>query len=572
MQGPARLAKRLAVSLVVALFLAACTGGADEPSTSSTSEGTAPSSQPEQTTAPETTSAPETTAPAEGSGDSLRMWVGAEFEPVFHPVQACCAQDTVQTLIFNQLVAADEDSQTVISDLAVDWEANPDASEFTFTLADDVVWHDGEPFTADDVVWTANWSVANIEAFGTFVPTWSAIAGAQEVTDGTAESMSGIEAVDDQTVKITLAAPDAEFLRKLVEPQNAVLPEHILGDETAATIRQSEFVTAAPVGTGPYMLSDYQSDQYIELTANPDYFEGAPEIGRIFFMLYGSDAALAELETGELDLALDLDPREKSRLEAIDGLSVGSVPSAGIVRMELKNEAPPFDDVRVRQAVYYSIDRESICNEVLDGLCSLLSVNPGFMKYDGLNPYPYDPEQASALLEEAGYDGTPVRLMWDSGVTEFNTIFPIVGQFMTDAGFVVELQPTETNLFIDRLRFQRDTWESYVNSGGSELVSPDRTGVYFDCAYEGERGKWQTGYENCEMDAMFVEARQLSDQAARDEIYQEIATILNTDVPAIHLWSPANVFAYDSRLGGGFGIAPVDIESYADVETWTLGG
>src|SRR5690606_32672599 len=133
--------------------------------------------------------------------------------------------------------------------------------------------------------------------------------------------------------------------------------------------------------------------------------------------------------------------------------------------------------------------------------------------------YPYDPDKAASLLEEAGYEGTPVRLMWDSAISEYNTIFPIIGQYLTDAGFTVELQPTETNLFIDRLRFQRDSWEAYVNTGGSELVSPDRTAVYFDCDYEGERGKWQTGYENCDLDQMFIEARQLSDQAARDAIY-----------------------------------------------------
>ena len=313
-------------------------------------------------------------------------------------------------------------------------------------------------------------------------------------------------------------------------------------------------------------------DQYVELAANENYFEGAPQIGKIFFMLYGADAALAQLETGELDLALDLDPREKGRLESLDGLSVDSVQTAGIVRMELKNEAPPFNDVRVRQALYYAIDRDGICTQVLDGLCTLLSVNPGFMQYDGLNPYPYEPDTAKALLDESDYDGTPVRIMWDSAVAEYNTIFPIIGQNMTDVGFVVELEPTETSLFIDRLRFQRDSWEIYINTGGTELVSPDRSAVYFDCDYEGERGKWQTGYENCDLDQMFLDARQLGDKSARDAIYQQIAETLNEDVPAIHLWAPENVFAYDSRLGGGFGIAPVDIEAFGDVETWTLGG
>ena len=556
--------------VLLSLLLGACSGATT--TTSEEQSTTVPAESP-QTTAPATTAASDTTVPSASADDSvLRMWVGAEFEPVFHPVQACCAQDTVQSLIFSQLLAVEEDSQTLASDLAVEWEASTDASEFTLVLAEGVLWHDGEALTADDVVWTANWTVANFESYGTFAPVWKQIEGGQEVLDGEAETLTGITAVDDRTVQIKLADPDAEFLRKLVEPQNAILPEHLLASETAATIRQSEFVTAAPVGSGPYRFVQFLPDQYVELAANENYFEGAPQIDKIFFMLYGADAALAQLETGELDLALDLDPREKGRLESLDGLSVDSVQTAGIVRMELKNEAPPFNDVRVRQALYYAIDREGICTQVLDGLCTLLSVNPGFMQYDGLNPYPYEPDTAKALLDESDYDGTPVRIMWDSAVAEYNTIFPIIGQNMTDIGFVVELEPTETSLFIDRLRFQRDSWEIYINTGGTELVSPDRSAVYFDCDYEGERGKWQTGYENCDLDQMFLDARQLGDKSARDAIYQQIAETLNQDVPAIHLWAPENVFAYDSRLGGGFGIAPVDIESFGDVETWTLGG
>ena len=475
-------------------------------------------------------------------------------------------------MIFSSLLGVEQDSQTLQPELAVEWDASPDATVFTFTLAEGVTWHDGTPFTVDDVIWTATWTVANLEAYGAFSPVWSEIIGADAVTDGTADTLAGIEAVDDRTIRIELGAPNAEFLFKLAEPPNIIMPQHLLADETAATIRQSEFVTNSPVGTGPYRLVDFRSDQFVELEAVENYFDGAPQIDRIFYMLFGTEAALGALETGELDLALNLDPREKERLEGIDGLVVDSIQTPGIVRMELKNEAPPFNDARIRQAAYFAIDRRSICEQVLDGLCTILHINPGFMQYEGLNDYPFDPGRAQELLEEAGYDDTLVRIMWDSGVEAYNTIFPIIGQQLEDVGFIVEVQPTETSLFIDRLRFERDTWESYINTGGTELISPDRSAVYFNCTYEGERGKWQTGYENCEMDQLFVDGRQTGDPEARDVIYQQIADFLTLDVPAIHLWAPHNVFAGTERLGGGFGIAPNDNDSFNNVETWTLAG
>jgi ABC-type transport system substrate-binding protein len=557
---------RVLVLLCSLAMLAASCSADDSTDTTTTTEAGSTTTEP---AAGETT----TTEPAPSEGDDgqiLRLWSSQEFEPVFHPVQACCAQEIVHELIFNQLVGVDEDSQTVIPELATQWEVSPDATEFTFTIADGVEWHDGTPFTAEDIVWTANWTVANFEAYGAFAPVWPQILGADAVTDGSADAIEGIEIVDSATVKIVLAAPNAEFLAKLAEPPNTIMPRHILEGETAATIRQSDFATGAPVGTGPYTLVQVLPDQYVELAANADYFKGAPSISRLFYMLYGPDAALGALETGELDVALNIDPREMERLSTVDGLAVASIQTAGMVRIELKNEAPPFDDVRVRQAAYYAIDRRALCEQVLDGLCTPLHVNPGFMQYSGLNDYPFDPERARELLDEAGYDGQIVRIMWDSGVAVYNTIFAIVGQQLEDVGFSVEMQPTETNLWIDRLRFQRDTWEGYVNTGGSELISPDNSAVYFQCDYEGERGKWQTGYENCDLDQLFVDGRQTGDPAERDAIYQQIAEILNEDVPAIHLWAPHNVYAATDALGGGFGVAPNDTDSFNDVETWTL--
>ena len=566
--------RRAALVGALALVAAACTSAADTTTTTATTTtAEAGATTTTEAGATTTTEAGATTTAADEPSESfLRVWSSQEFEAVFHPVQACCAQEIVLEMIFSSLLGVEQDSQTLQPELAVEWDASPDATVFTFTLAEGVTWHDGTPFTVDDVIWTATWTVANLEAYGAFTPVWSEIIGADAVTDGTADTLAGIEAVDDRTIRIELGAPNAEFLFKLAEPPNMIMPQHLLADETAATIRQSEFVTNSPVGTGPYRLVDFRSDQFVELEAVENYFDGAPQIDRIFYMLFGTEAALGALETGELDLALNLDPREKERLEGIDGLVVDSIQTPGIVRMELKNEAPPFNDARIRQAAYFAIDRRSICEQVLDGLCTILHINPGFMQYEGLNDYPFDPGRAQELLEEAGYDDTLVRIMWDSGVEAYNTIFPIIGQQLEDVGFIVEVQPTETSLFIDRLRFERDTWESYINTGGTELISPDRSAVYFNCTYEGERGKWQTGYENCEMDQLFVDGRQTGDPEARDVIYQQIADFLTLDVPAIHLWAPHNVFAGTERLGGGFGIAPNDNDSFNNVETWTLAG
>lgn len=572
----------LALVLALSLVFAAC-GDDDAETTSTTAAETTTTAAEEMTTTTAgeetTTTAAETTTTTEAPAEPgvLRMAMNQEFEPIFHPVQASSAQRLTQNLVFNQLVGldpTDPDAQDIMPDLAETWQVSPDAVVHTFNLAEGVTWHDGEPFTADDVIFTINWTLQNFEAFGTFVPQWTQIEGAQEVIDSGEGTASGAVALDDYTVELTLAAPNAEFLRRLADNENSIMPEHVLAEETAQTIRTSDFTLENPVGTGPYTVVSVQPDQYIEFAAYPDYFKGAPKIGTVFYLIVEEAAAYAQLEAGELDLYFKMDPAEADRLDAVDGLSVGSTKGVGIVRLDLRNESPLFDTPEERWGVAYAVDHLGIVDVLLQGWATPLWVNPGFMQYDDIvQPIPYDAEMARQSLEAGGFPfGETVRLMYPQEFAGYDEIFAVVAQQLEDAGMTVELMPLETTIWIDYLRFQRDEWDINVTTGGSELLSPDRSAVYFDCDYEGERGEWQTGYRNCELDELFVAAREVSDQAARDEIYRQIAEILYTDMPAVHLYAPDQLYAYSDALGGGFVVSPSDHYSVKNIETWEIGG
>jgi|GEM_PF-1052101 len=563
----------LALLLAFGLVVSACSDDDAETTTTTAAEGTTTTTGAASTT----TTAAETTTTAPPEPTVLRMAMLQEFEPIFHPAQASGSQVTVQNLLFNQLVAVDPtdpDGRAIMPDLAVDWQASPDARVFTFELAENVTWHDGEPFTADDVLFTINWTLQNFSTFGTFVPQWRVLDGAQAVIDSGTGEATGAVKIDDYTVELTLAAPNAEFLRRLADTENSIMPEHLLATETADTLRNSDFALRTPVGTGPYKMVQVRPDQYVEFAANPDYFKGAPKIDKIFWVIVEEAAAYAQLEAGELDLLLRVDPAEADRLAAVDGLTVGSVQGIGVVRLDLRNESELFDTPEERWGVARAVDNAGIVDVLLQGWGTPLYVNPGFMQYDDIvQPYGYDPVAANQLLTAGGFpfDQT-VRLMYPQTFAGYDEIFAVVAQQLEDAGMTVELMPLEESIWIDYLRFQRDKWDINVTSGGSELLSPDRSAVYFDCDYAGERGEWQTGYRNCALDQLFIDARQISDPAGRDAIYRQIAGILYTDMPAVHLWSPDQLYAVTTRLGGGFVMSPNEHYSVKNIETWEMAG
>jgi peptide/nickel transport system substrate-binding protein len=395
-----------------------------------------------------------------------------------------------------------------------------------------------------------------------------ALKGADDYKAGKTDRVAGIEQLDDSTVRLTLTDPDATFLVDLREPEQVIVPEHILKDVKPDTLKSHAFVLKSPVGSGPYKFVQYVTDQYVEFDVNPDYFKGRPKIDKIFMKRLTPDVTVAQLESGEVDLALRLNPVEYERLSKLATLNVISRPGVGMTAMNFPVEQPRVADKRVRQGIYYAVDRKGIVAAVFQGRAKVLNgAPPALDGYQDLNAYDYNPDKGKQLLTDAGFDfSKPVRIIYDQTYPAAPQYYPIIGQQLQKLGLTVELNAMDSTAFIARSQQQRETFEIFGSHGGNQGLHPNLTAAYFDCKRQG----FGTGYANCDMDALFVKARATADATQRDEIYHQIARILNEDAPQLPLWTPNDLHGAVKALGGGFSVYGDPRSSFGKVETWTL--
>ena len=460
---------------------------------------------------------------------------------------------------------ADTDLTTVIPDLAERWEVSPDATVFTYFLRKNAKWHDGKPFTGRDVVFTFSRDLINPNQIKS---RFEGIKGADDYKAGKADKVAGIELVDDFTVRITLDKPDAGFLVDQRDQRNVILPEHLLSDVKPDQVLNSDFAVKSPVGTGPYKFVQYVTDQFVEFEANPDYFRGKPKIDKMIMKRLAANVTVAQVESGEVDLALRLNPIEYERLSKVPTINLFSVPSPGHTSIIFNLTQPRVADKRVRQAMYYAIDRKGIIQAVFNGRATIRNgAPPGLDGYADLNPYDYNPDKAKALLQEAGFDfSKPLRLSYDQTFPAFPQIWPIVQQQLKAVGIETTLIGEDSTAHINRSQKQLDTFDIDTGYGGSQGLGPSDSSIYYDC----KSTERSLGYANCEVDDLFVKARAVGDPKARDEVYHQIARILNEDASRLALWSPNDLHAASKKLGGGFQIYPDPKEQFTKVESWAL--
>ncbi|MGI8642847.1 MAG: ABC transporter substrate-binding protein, partial [Thermomicrobiales bacterium] len=234
---------------------------------------------------------------------------------------------------------------------------------------------------------------------------------------------------------------------------------------------------------------------------------------------------------------------------------VVSVPSPSLDTISVNLDREYFQDKRIRQAMMYALDRETIVQEIYQGQAQVMNspiFGPDWMGIpEGLNEYPYDPDQARLLLEEAGWDSSrTVELMYvPGGNATFDSMVPIVQAQFADVGIQVELLQLESPELIRKLVTEPD-YDMYIGGGGVYGADPSICSKYYIEENLTPAGANNTRYVNPELDEMFDQGRVASDQDNRRAIYTQIAQILNEDLPSIFLWSPNTNFASNTRLLG----------------------
>jgi peptide/nickel transport system substrate-binding protein len=500
----------------------------------------------------------------------LQLGGESEASGIWLPFRATGGVETqVFDLIYSRLIRFDAD-YNLIPDLAAEFSANADASEFTFKLRDNVTWHDGTPFTAKDVIFTYKLAIHGSVGASQYNKLRQ-IKGAVAYHDGEADDVEGLQAPDDYTVIITLESPNIAFLIGAAHNNSLVwiLPEHIFADADPAEIDQHPNALNPTVGTGPFIYSEYVPDQYISTTVNPNYFLGSPKLEQVFVRVGAPATQLAQLESGELHIMQALTARDGERLATSEVVNIVPTPGVGIFQTAIHNER--HSDVRIRQAFMYAVDRAALMDVVLRGQGRLVHqtiIGPEWAQFDDLNDYAYNPDQARTLLSEAGWDTEQeLTLIYEQGNQAVELCAPVVQQQFADVGIKLALNPLEEEAF-EALVIDESDFDLAWFGGGAYGLDPDVSSTYYACANWTPNGGNTTHYCNEDLDALFAAGRATSDVAERTEIYHQAARILNEDVPTIFWWSENMIWGVSKRVQGVVAGANTDI--HWNIHEWSL--
>jgi peptide/nickel transport system substrate-binding protein len=491
----------------------------------------------------------------------------------FGPVRQDTGNDAlVNSLIFSNLVKIAPDEKTILPDLATHWTMNSNATVYTFNLRKGVTWSDGTPFTAADVAFTIT-QAAQLGAtpyIGYTPAEWWLVKGATAIA-GTTKPLAGVKAIGDSEVQITLAAPDASFVRGLTDAVYSILPQHLLASATAKTISTLPFTTKSPVGTGPYVLTADVPNQYLEFTANPNYFGGVPKIKTVFFKLNVSDAsAVAQLESGEMNLVLDLAPSDAAQLDKAHGIVAKFYPSVAAEFLQFRTDNPQVSNYLVREAIYYAVDRRSMLKDLFANEGQVVWTFPGFnQNAPGLNRYPYDPAKAEQLLKEANFDfSKPLQLLYIPGASGdplWDQMAPVIQKYLKAVGINAVLDPLSATAWTTVVTSAKPDYALTLQSGGSAGLGPTHSSIFFNC-----KDPLDSFYANCALTNLYAKALTESNAAQQAATYNQAALIINKNVPFATLWLNDNLDANASKLGGTFAIYSNDRDSLFNVEGWTL--
>lgn len=366
---------------------------------------------------PTATKAPAPTAPPAAAASSGTLVGGFDVGPGGH-AQSWPYHNTAgnQWLpkIWSPLVSWNRECVDLAPQLAVKWTMSPDGKTWVFNLRPNVKWHDGQPFTADDVKFSYELALnPKFETVFGLAPLNNMIAGAPEYIKGAAKEVTGIKVIDPLTVQFSLNTPNGRLPFYMF--QQYVLPKHILGTQDAAALAKSTWFLTNPVGTGPWKVANYVKDQYQDTVPNEYYWHGKPKLAHLINRYFTDEtAAHIALEKGEIQFTY-VGADVAIRLKGTPGYQVFEGPStvANYVQFNLRDKR--LQDLRVRQAFWYAIDRKTIIKEVWKDTVYLRNATPCQVlpsEPPDLIPYEYNPDKARQLLKDANWNPNDNLEMW----------------------------------------------------------------------------------------------------------------------------------------------------------------
>ena len=411
--------------------------------------------------------------------------------------------------------------------LATDWEISEDGTVYTFTLREGVTFHDGTPFNAEAVKFNFDRMLDENHPYHDTGPFPLAFFfSAVETT----------EVVDDMTVKFTLNAPYAPFLSNLAYPTGLIVsPEAVKAD--GADFGRN------PVGTGPFKFVEWNSNERVVVDRFEDYWGDTAGLQAVVFRpITDANTRVAEMLAGGIDMMVEVPPTSMGQFEGED-YTVHEQAGPHVWFLILNAKEGPFADKKVRQAANYAINKEAIVNDVLEGTATVAAgpTPPAFAwaYNDELDPYPYDPETAKALIAEAGAEGAELTFYVTEGGSGMLDPVPMGTAIQADleaVGFDVTIETYEWNTFLGEVN---PGLEGKADMAEMAWMTNDPdTLPYLALRSEAwpEQGGFNSGYyANEKVDELLENARTATDQDERAKLYREMQSIVQDEAPWVFI-------------------------------------
>jgi len=472
-------------------------------------------------------------------------------DPETLDVQLTTDTYTVPLNCFDRLVETEtvDGVAQIVPGLADNWDVSEDGLTYTFHLHEGVTFHNGDPLTADDVVYTVNRMMDPKTLAKNTDIYYGIVAGAADYYDGKAESVSGVEALDDLTVRFTLETAYAPFLSCLATPGAS-----IFNRESTEGVQDFGVNPASCFGTGPFQVTEWELGSRVTVVANPNYFKGAPAIDGITMdIVPDPDTQRLMFEQGKVDI-FNFDYADSQLQWFLDNGYEDQIVSgsrAGTYYFMFNTAIEPLNDVRVRKALQMAVDRQQILDQIYDGQGKVLScfVPEGVLSHNDAAPeIPFDPEQAKALLAEAGYpDGfdMKVAIMADSNTSL--TISTILQQFWKSIGVNAEIKAYDESSYYD---IRRDgELPSYYNSWSADFNDPDNF-LYTFFSEKNTKGR-SVNYDNRQIMDLLESARVMVNFDERMDAYQAIDNaVVHEDAVTLPLYQRNHLFCLNPRVQG----------------------
>lgn len=463
--------------------------------------------------------------------------------------------ENVTNVIFARLIDLDSHGES-IPGLAESWKVSEDGKTYTIKLRPNLTFSDRSPLTAEDVAFTLT-VLYDPKYDGDTDISLAHIVGGDDYKAGKADNVSGLKVIDPQTLQITTTEAGATTLQKIGGP---VLSKAYYGKAySRGNLDDLRTLHGKPLGNGPYVYEKYIPGQEIRFHANTHYYKGVPPTPRFIYRVTNPSTNFQLFQTGETDYdAFTSRPDDIEQLKLLGFANINLYGSSDYSKIEFNFRRPALQDVKVRQALIYGLDRQKLIDVVYQGYGTVANepISPISWAYnaEGVNPYKYDAAQAKKLLDEAGWkvgsdgirekDGKRLELTLLVSKKVLNdALIPIAKENYRQIGVLLKPQVLDFNALMS----QRKSGNYDLVSFSTSTLNDPHDGVW---DFYSKEAATQGGYSNPQVDELIHQANAELDIEKRKPIYHKLYQVLANDPPVILLANRKILSASSARVSG----------------------